>query len=386
MPMPNDRSFVRRGAGALAVLLLVLAATSASRGDPPDSSKAKVNTSITPEHGVAPPGFSSRPPKEFHPIPLPDSLETDVHTAWRLRARVGKAFWPAWAAHSPAPLVVRGNPFDFFVLHPEPPSTTTPPKVMQQGGYYYVSLLRLPAPPARDTRIEESNRWWCVSYDIEGGRGAGPRSAITTMLATRDFMVFETMTWKPQWADFAQMDKIMELRTNRDLVAWLDTEAVALRAAILANDPKFRTAQAKNAIRARGMADAIAQHDLKLMDALGWYEAAARSEGSARYMGLLLQDESRSVVSGDTAYALPEQGGEFAFRAKVWRAHLAAGTDKDVKGVNLATVREVGAMYCVLLDASQSGWQTAFLDPANRTIDLLQKALTGKRNSKVFAG
>jgi hypothetical protein len=40
----------------------------------------------------------------------------------------------------------------------------------------------------------------------------------------------------------------------------------------------------------------------------------------------------------------------------------------------------------VLLDASLPQWQTAFFDNDSAAPDLLQKVLTGKRNSKVFAG
>ena len=377
MLIPDRRSLV-------AASLLVVLFASAVRSAPPDSSKT--NTSIRQVHeGSAGPGISMKPPKEFHPILLPDSMGLDVQASWRLRARVGKAFWPAWAAHSPAPLVVRGNPFDFFILHPEPPSTTTAPKEIPGGGYYYVSLERLKPTPERDTRIEQSNRWWCVSYDVEGGRG-GNRASIAPLLATRDFMVYETMTWKPEWAGFAQMENILTLRKSVDMVAWLDSEAVALRAAILTDSPKERTLQARKAIRARAMADEIAKKDVKTQDALDWYEMAARSEGSALYMNLLLQDEARSVVAGDTAYALPGPESDFAFRARVWREHLKAGKERGVKGVTLVTVREVGAMYCVLLDASQPGWQAAFLDPANRTADLLGKVLASGRNSKIFAG
>jgi hypothetical protein len=385
MLIAKSRSTVRQGVPVLAALLLLLVPASTTHGAPADSSKA--NTSIAPMHNGAPPGYTTTPPKEFHPIPLPDSLGLDVQTAWRLRARVGKAFWPAWAAHSPAPLVVRSNPFDFFILHPDPPSTTTAPKEIPGGGYYYVSLDRLKATPASDTRIEESNRWWCVSYDLEGGRGKGTRSDIAPLLATRDFMVYETMTWKPQWADYAQIGMILALRKNVDLVAWLDSEAVALRAAVLTDSPKERSLQARKAIRARAMADEICDKQVKLRDALDWYEMAVRSEGAARYVSLLLQDEARSVVAGDTTHALPEQGGgDFAFRAKVWRAHLAAGRERDVKGVSLVTLREIGAMYCVLLDASEPGWQAAFFDPTSRTVDLLGKVLASRRNSKTFSG
>jgi hypothetical protein len=373
--MTIRRSFV-------AAFALVLTLAVAGHGAPTDSTGSAPNTQVAPVHRA---NISQTPPREFHPISLPDSLGVDVQTSWRLRARVGKAFWPAWANHSPAPLVVRSQPFDYFILHPEPPSTTTAPREIPGGGYYYVSLERLPATQARDTRIEQSNRWWCVSYDLEGGRG-GTRSSIAPLLATRDFMVYETMTWKPVWADYDQMEKVLTLRKNADLVAWLDTEVVSLRQAILTDDPKLRTAKARNAIRARGMANEIAEKDMQIGDALDWYEGAARSEGSALYMSLLLQDESRSVVAGDTAYALPLPGGEFAVRAKVWRAHLAAEREKDLKNISLVTVREVGAMYCVLLDASEPGWQSEFLDPANRTTDLLGKVLAGKRNSKTFSG
>src|SRR5262249_21372768 len=98
---------------------LALGFASTSHAATPDSSK--VNTSITQVHSGAPGGASMTPPKEFHPIPLPDSVGVDIQTSWRLRSRVGKAFWPAWVTHSPAPLVVRGSPYDYFVLHPDPP-------------------------------------------------------------------------------------------------------------------------------------------------------------------------------------------------------------------------------------------------------------------------
>src|SRR5262249_39249095 len=266
MLIPDRHSLV---AASLLVLLLASAVSSA----PPDSTKAP--PTIEPGHGgTIPKGMTIKPPKEFHPIPLPDSLGLDVQTSWRLRARVGKAFWPAWAAHSPAPLVVRGNPFDFFILHPEPPSMTTAPKEIPGGGYYYVSLERLQPTPERDTRIEQSNRWWCVSYDVEGGRG-GNRASIAPLLATRDFMVYETMTWKPEWAGYAQMEKIQALRRSVDMVAWLDSEAVALRAAIVTDSPKERSLQAKKAIRARAKCDEIAEKDMKLQAALGWHAVSA---------------------------------------------------------------------------------------------------------------
>jgi hypothetical protein len=373
MTMPLRRSFV-----ALSVLALILVAahTARSQGTP--------NTAITP--GGHPSHISQTPPRDFHPIPLPDSIGDDVHAAWRLRKIVGSAYWPSWITHPPAPLVLRGNPFDFIVQHPDPPTTTTAPKEIPGGmGYYYVSLVRLPQAPATDARIEELNRWWCINYNIEGGRG-GTRANIAPMLATRDFMVFETAAGKPAWADFAQMDKILALRKSVDLIAWLDTEAVSLRAAVLTDDPKLRMAKAKNAIRARGLADDIANKDMTLREALDWYETAARSEGAALYVSQIMQDEARAVAAGDTTAVLPAQGVDFANRARVWRAHLAAGKDKDVKGVNLVTVREVGAMYCVLLDALEPGWQGSFFDPNSRTTDLLGKALAGKRNSKTFSG
>jgi len=285
---------------------LALGFASTSHAATPDSSK--VNTSITQVHSGAPGGASMTPPKEFHPIPLPDSVGVDIQTSWRLRSRVGKAFWPAWVTHSPAPLVVRGSPYDYFVLHPDPPSTTTAPREIPGGGYYYVSLQRLGGGTEPDMRIEECNRWWCVSYSAEGQRTPGSRPGTSALIATRDFMVYETMAWKPQWGGFPQMQRILTLRTSPDLVAWLDTEAVALRGAILTDDPKVRSALAHKAIRARGMAEDISAKDLKLKDALDWYEAAWRSEGAARYMSVLLENESRSVVAGDTSYALPEPG------------------------------------------------------------------------------
>src|SRR4029453_15817104 len=123
---------------------------------------------ISPVHKLPPSVEAKSGPASLRE--LPDSLGLDVQTSWRLRARVGKAYWPDWSAHSPAPLVVRGNPFDYFILHHDPPAATSAPRAMPGGGYFYVSLVRLSAAPERDTRIEQWNRWWCVSYDISGGR------------------------------------------------------------------------------------------------------------------------------------------------------------------------------------------------------------------------
>jgi hypothetical protein len=384
MPISRYLSSVRRAAViALAALPAVVAAGLAA---PSDSTKTQAKPPITQVHGAEPGGASTQSSRKFHPIPLPDSLGDDIHAAWRLRARVGKAYWPQWITHPPAPLVVRGNPFDFFILHPDPPSATTAPKPIEGGGYYYVSLERLKATPERDTRIEEINRWWSVSYDLEGGRGSATRPQIASMLADRDFMVFEMQTWRPQWAGLAQMDRVLLLRSNPDLRAWLDSEAVALRSAILSDDAKLRSTLARKAIRARGMADEIASHDMKLQGALDWYEAAVRAEGATRYVSLLLDEEAKNVVAGDTSYAMPTAGGDFAFRAKVWRTHLAHSKERDVTGLSLTTLREIGAMYCVLLDASQPGWQADFFNPATRSVDLLSKVLAAGRNSKIFSG
>lgn len=324
-------------------------------------------------------------PQTFNPVPLPDSMSADVHAAWALRRRIGAAYWPAWASHTPAPLVVRGSPFDFFILHPDPPEYTTSPRVMDGGGYYHTATERLALPRERDPRIEEWNRWWCIAYDVEGGR-RGPRADIITMLATRDFMVYETAVTKPVWGSLGSVETIMQLRRDPDLVAWLDQEAKAIRSAVLADDAKQRNEFVDNAVRARHMAEERTQKSPELKKALDWYEAATKSEGAARYIEILAGPEARAVSLGDTAYALPRQDSDYPFRAKVWRARAGAIKERDLTGATLGSLRDVGAMYCVLLDATKSSWQAGYFDASVRLVDQLDRARRSTSNSQAFGG
>jgi len=366
----------------LVVVALLLATHALAAPEEKKPAPPKGKPAITPVYRNS--GKPATKPQEFNPVPLPDSMGADVHAAWALRRRLGTAYWPAWASHTPAPIVVRGNPFDFFILHPDPPSYTTSPREMEGGGYYHTATERLQLARERDSRIEMWNQWWCASYSVEGGR-RGSRANILILLATRDFMVYETSVTKPMWGGLGSVETIMALRSDPDLVTWLDQEAQAIRSAVLADDPKQRNDFVDQAVRARHMAEERALKRSELKRALDWYEAAAKSEGSARYIEILAGPEARAVAVGDTSYSLPKVDSDYGFRAKVWRAR-AATIQRDLNGASLGALREVGALYCVLLDATRTGWQKDFFDPTVRLVDQLDKARRTAGNSQAFGG
>lgn len=363
---------------ALSLAGLAFAAPEEKKPAPPSQKPA-----ITPVNLRT--GKAAAKPQTFNPVPLPDSMSADVHAAWALRRRIGTAYWPAWASHTPAPLIVRGSPFDFFILHPDPPEYTTSPRVMDGGGYYHTATERLALARERDPRIEEWNHWWCIAYDVEGGR-RGTRADIITMLTTRDFMVYETAVTRPMWGGLGSVETIMALRRDPDLVTWLDQEAKAIRSAVIAGDAKQRNDFVNQAVRARHMAEERTLKSPELKRALDWYEAATKSEGAARYIEILAGPEARAVAVGDTAYSLPRQESDYPFRAKVWLARAQILKDRDLVGASLGALREVGAMYCVLLDATKSSWQAGYFDASVRLADQLDRARRSTSNSQAFGG
>lgn len=380
-PRRDSASMTLRPVLVVVALLLANHALAAAEEKKPAPPKQK--PAITPVNLRT--GEAAIKPQEFNPVALPDSMSEDVHAAWATRRRLGAAYWPAWASHTPAPLVVRGNPFDFFILHPDPPTYTTSPRDIKGGGYYHTATERLQLPRERDPRIEMWNQWWCASYNVEGGR-RGPRADIVTLLATRDFMVYQTSVTKPMWGGLGSVETIMALRSDPDLVTWLNQEALAIRSAVLADDPKQRNDFVDQAVRARHMAEERALKRPELKKALDWYEAATKSEGAARYIEILAAPEARAVALGDTSYALPKPDSDYGFRAKVWRARAATIKERDLNGASLGTLREVGALYCVLLDATRTSWQADFFDPMFRLVDQLDKARKASGNSQAFGG
>lgn len=314
-------------------------------------------------------------PRSMQAVSFPDSIAEDLHAAWALRARVGGAYWPEWAAAPRAPLVLRGNPFDFFVNHPSPPQTAAGPAPLPGGGgTYEVSAHRLEAPSELQPRIENQGGVWCVPYNFERGR-PGTRADVAAVLAYRDFLVFETTVGRPVWATPEEAARVRRLKSDPDLIAWLDQEGVALRRAVAAEEETERVRLAGEALQSAEMADLTVRNKKELAEALAWARDARRFDGPAHYLRILLEGDADGVVRGDTAQALGGAGDPAARPGDLWRRRAAGLSDRAVTGGHLGSIAEVGALYCVLLDAWSPGWQKAVFKDEYRLHRALAQAL-----------
>jgi hypothetical protein len=359
---------VRRAALAALIGAALLAVSSGALAAPAGEPKA----AGVPAHPEGGPVRTDRP--GFAPVDLPDSIAQDLRLAWALRARVGQAYWPEWAATRPASLLLRGDPFDYFVNHPAPPGTTTAAAPLPGGpGTYHTSLHRLPYPDASWTRIESHGGFWCVPYSFEKGR-PGTRAQTAAMLAVRDFLVYQTTAGKPVWATPSDTEQVRRLRSDPDLLAWLDQEGVALRQAVAEADPARRAEWVHKALAAAAKADEAAARKPDLVKTLAWLREARRFEGSALYMRILLEGNAAALVQGDTAQALPGEGAAPEARQRLWRERAAGLSDRSVTGGHLGSIGEAGAYSCVLLDMTTPGWRKRIFQADFRLSAALAKA------------
>ena len=351
---------------AAAVLALALLAAGAGVAAAQSSTVVTPQPAVEPQPTAAParpePGPVRTDRPGFAPVDLPDSIVQDLRAGWALRSWVGGAYWPEWAASRPAPLVLRGDPFDYFVNHPSlPAGMTTAPAPLPDGlGSYSAALSRLPYPEARWTRIESHGGAWCVPYGFERGRPGTPAQT-AALLAARDFLVYETTAGKPVWATPADTGQVRLLRKEPDLVAWLDQEGLALRQAVAETDPARRAEWVRKALAAAGKADESVARKPEPARILAWLRAARRYEGSALYLRILLEQHAEALVRGDTAQALPGDGAAYEARQRIWRERAAGLSERSATGGHLGSIAETGAYWCVLLDAAAPGWRKQFL-------------------------
>lgn len=319
---------------------------------------------------------------------LPDSIPGDLRAGWALRARIGRTYWPDWAATVPAPVLIRSRPFDFFVNHPGTPGSTLSPTPIPGGGGVFETVMNpVPYPKDPRARIEMLSGRWTVSLPAEGGR-PGARSEVATLLAYRDFLAYEGEVAKPVWVSTYDTTRVRLIRQDPDLRAWLDQEGLALRQAVAASSESARVTAARKAIAAWKKADERAQNKPVLANQLRWIDNARRFEGPARYLQLLIEAESRSVAAGDTAARLPAEtpASTWELRQRTWQAHAASMSDRSLQGAHLGTVGEVGALYCVLLDAWYPGWRKLVFATDFHFPEALEQALASLRNRRAAGG
>jgi hypothetical protein len=219
-----------------------------------------------------------------------------------------------------------------------------------------------------------------VPYDVQRGR-PGARPEIAAYLAHRDFLAFETTRGgKTVWATPADTGLVRALRRDSALLACLDREGRALRQAVAAPTDSERAAWAGRALEAAGDADRAAAARSSSAALLAWVRAARRFEGAAQYVRILLEWQAGEAASSDTSQTMVTAVAPRQEAQRVWREHAAGTSERSVIGGHLGSIAEVGALYCVLLEAWSPGWQEGFLAADYSLTRALRRALENAGN------